>query len=83
MKCWLTDQDFVGSAVHTNPSVLYPDTRVRKLMFEIGSKIMILTAISQNGATTISDKSESSRETSGGGSAGKASDGSNRKLHFQ
>lgn len=46
-------------------------------------KAKLLTAVSQNSATTISDECESSGKAGSSGGAGKAGNGSDGELHFK
>jgi hypothetical protein len=55
----------------------------QNLSFGRWSKGMLLTAISENGTTTVSDEGESSGKAGGSSGAGKTGDGSDRKLHFE
>lgn len=44
---------------------------------------MLLTAIGENGTTTVSDEGESSGKAGSSSDTGKAGDGSDRELHFE
>ena len=52
------------------------------LLISLELKERVLTAVSQNGEATISDKGKRSRKACGGGSAGKAGNGGDGELHF-
>lgn len=52
------------------------------LLISLELKEGVLTAVSQNGASTVSDKGKRSRKACSRGSTGKAGNGGDGELHF-